>query len=77
MLFKIGDEIKLKNYSLYNDYKEHEGAVCKITNIGGSNENPDNLKDYLILQVKWKDGNISQVNPNNAILNKINWECYL
>ena len=56
---KVGDKIKLKDYSLYCDYADHRGEVATIKTINSTNN----------IYIAWKDKSTSTIfNQSNIIL---------
>ena len=58
--FKIGNRVKLKDYTLYNDYRTHDGQVGVLIHNDFSGDKP--------WTVEWDDGETSSVSNDNMIL---------
>ncbi len=60
-MFKVGDKIRLKDYSLYSDYERHNGQIATII------ENYSGIDfDH---EIQWvNDGDSSAAHTNNMIL---------
>lgn len=65
-MFKIGDRIKLKDYSDYGDYRSHEGesAIINADNDGGD-------FDFTIC---WDDHEVSYARTNNMFRPSQEWD---
>lgn len=63
-MFKIGDKIKLKNYSTYGDYIEHKGQEATLI----SRHDPGEWE----FGIQWDDGMTSFASVDNIF--KINME---
>ncbi len=59
--FKVGDKIRLKDYSLYSDYEDHFNEIAIIEWIGNNSGN----RAYGII---WEDENPSTIWFNNMVL---------
>ena len=61
MLYRIGDIVKLRDYSGYGDYMQHDGEAGAIC------EPPANLEGSgFDCSIEWSDGEVS-----NAVFNNI------
>jgi len=49
MKFKIGDKVKFKDYSKFQDHRDHEGQVATVC---------DSFTEFI--RVKWSDGRTSR-----------------
>lgn len=45
MKFKIGDKVKLKDYSQFNDHREHKGEIGTVDRV-----------EFNTIHIKWDDG---------------------
>ena len=65
-MFNIGDTIKLKDYSIFCDYRAHRGemaTIIKHINV-----------DTMDLEVQWKDRKTSYVDIKNSIKIQKDWD---
>ena len=67
--YKIGDSIKLIDYSAYPDYKEHKNQIGYIDNIY-----TDGLSKEQAYHLRWRDKTSSCVyEPNMSLVNE-DWD---
>ena len=60
-IFKIGDKVKLKDYSKYNDWRRHDHQTAIIKEKSRENGGFD-------WRIQWKDGECSCVLVNDLVL---------
>ena len=65
---KVGTTIKLKDYSRYTDYSNHDGQTAVIYRINtmGDAYNP--------VSIRWSDGITSSVRFSNIIIINGDWD---
>ncbi len=57
--FKIGDKVKLKDYSSYSDWEIHNGQEATVTDLKVMSE--------FNISVIWKDKSTSRVSESNLV----------
>ena len=68
--FKVGDRVKLKDYSSYPDYRDHEDKTAVITDTHFHSPIGD-----LTYHLEWEsDGKTSAVSSDNMILQPGDWD---
>lgn len=73
MKYSIGTFCKLKDYTLYSDYKRHDQQICVINKLI-STVSPSVLK----YAVRWFDGTISRVSETNLeVVKYTHFDMYL
>jgi len=65
-ILKIGQEVRLKSYSPFSDYRNHKDQKCRITELYPGVD--------LSIIVKWVDGVESSVSHNNIMLVVGDWD---
>ena len=65
--FRVGQEIKLKNYTGYSDYASHKDQIGMIIGI-------DKGLVGNAIRIKWQDDETSVVGINNLILVNHDWD---
>jgi hypothetical protein len=58
-VFMVGDKVALKDYSTFDDYRQHDKEVAVIRELES--------EGLLPIQIEWKDGDVSSVNLSNLM----------
>ncbi len=65
-MFKIGDKIRLRDYTEYTDYKEHKGEIATIVS--------KHVELGLPWEIQWKDLGVSNAAATNLMRVNTDWD---
>ncbi len=58
-MFKVGDEVKLKDYDAWGDHRGHRGQIATILEF--------TTRGYRSIRIRWADGACSATDEDNLI----------